>query len=353
MQELPATTSNYQNQLQQHQEQQIGKMSRLDDSLFSPTLCDHYERLAAKLAQSGVVPKNYINKPLDLFVSMAMGYQLGMPVEQAIQDIAVINGRPCLWGDGMLAIVMAHPDFVDIVEEEILQGANVVGYRCTIKRKNKADYTKTFTLDMAKRAGLLHKTGPWSQYPERMLQMRARSFALRDRFPDTLRGIKMAEEVQDYIEGEFSIKSSVPQQSMVVKTPITQTERVKESYLLRQGMTNATNNHDNAENTSNVTRNTLEQTTQQTVTHQESDEMGEHGVEENTPAHENIKSEETTSKVASKKQLDKIGGLIFICDFSADRLSKALKHYGVIGLQELSSENAEDFIGILEKEANK
>ena len=50
----------------------------------------------------------------------------------------------------------------------------------------------------AKRAGLAGKSGPWTQYPRRMLQMRARGFALRDAFPDLLRGLVTAEEAMDY-----------------------------------------------------------------------------------------------------------------------------------------------------------
>jgi hypothetical protein len=50
----------------------------------------------------------------------------------------------------------------------------------------------------AKRARLAGKTGPWSQYPERMLALRARGFALRNAFADALRGLITAEEAQDY-----------------------------------------------------------------------------------------------------------------------------------------------------------
>jgi hypothetical protein len=44
--------------------------------------------------------------------------------------------------------------------------------------------------------------GPWTQYPRRMLQMRARGFALRDAFPDVLRGLVTAEEAADYTHVE-------------------------------------------------------------------------------------------------------------------------------------------------------
>ena len=52
-------------------------------------------------------------------------------------------------------------------------------------------------MEDAKRAGLYGKQGPWQQYPKRMLQMRARAWALRDVFPDVLRGVHVAEEAQD------------------------------------------------------------------------------------------------------------------------------------------------------------
>jgi hypothetical protein len=54
----------------------------------------------------------------------------------------------------------------------------------------------------AKKAGLWGKQGPWTQYPRRMLQMRARGFALRDAFPDVLRGLVTAEEAADYTHVE-------------------------------------------------------------------------------------------------------------------------------------------------------
>src|SRR3546814_15538068 len=47
------------------------------------------------------------------------------------------------------------------------------------------------------------KQGPWSQYPQRMRQMRARAWAMRDGFADVLKGIGIAEEVRDFpvVEG--------------------------------------------------------------------------------------------------------------------------------------------------------
>jgi len=70
---------------------------------------------------------------------------------------------------------------------------------CQAKRRGYAKPTiATFSVADAKKAGLWGKSGPWQQYPKRMLQLRARGFALRDAFPDVLRGLVTAEEAQDY-----------------------------------------------------------------------------------------------------------------------------------------------------------
>jgi hypothetical protein len=68
----------------------------------------------------------------------------------------------------------------------------------------------------AKRAGLAGKSGPWSQYPERMLALRARGFALRNAFADALRGLITAEEAQDYPAAAVSVSQPEP-----VATPVT------------------------------------------------------------------------------------------------------------------------------------
>jgi hypothetical protein len=60
-----------------------------------------------------------------------------------------------------------------------------------------------FSVADAKLAKLWGKTGsqgqptPWVTFPERMLQMRARSWALRDGFADVLKGLAIAEEYRD------------------------------------------------------------------------------------------------------------------------------------------------------------
>ena len=96
-------------------------------------------------------------------------------------------------GDTALALATAHPAFLDI--EESVEGNTAT---CVVKRRDRSAVVRTFSEADAKKAGLWGKAGPWQQYPSRMLQMRARSWALRDAFPDALRGLGIREEVQDY-----------------------------------------------------------------------------------------------------------------------------------------------------------
>jgi hypothetical protein len=70
--------------------------------------------------------------------------------------------------------------------------------------------TRSFSVADAKKASLWGKAGPWSNYPKRMLQMRARSWALRDAFPDVLRGIGIKEEQHDIPPAPAKAKLILP-----------------------------------------------------------------------------------------------------------------------------------------------
>lgn len=170
-------------------------------SMVPSTLAEAME-YAKLIANSEMVPKDYQGKPGNVLVAVQMGGEVGLKPLQALQNIAVINGRPCIWGDAALALVKADSECEDIIEELDGSGDQMVA-RCTAKRTGRKDVVKTFSVEDAKRAKLWGKTGqngqptPWVTYPQRMLQMRARSWALRDQFPDVLKGLSIAEEAAD------------------------------------------------------------------------------------------------------------------------------------------------------------
>lgn len=158
-------------------------------------------QIAEQLARTSFVPKQFGGRPGDVLAAIDYGQTIGLAPMVALQWVAVINGRPSLWGDAMLALCAARG--ANIVEREIVDEASgeLLGWQCTVQRQGRDDVTRRFTFKDAATAGLAGKEGPWRQYPSRMCQMRARGFALRDSCADILLGIQMAEEVRD-IEGE-------------------------------------------------------------------------------------------------------------------------------------------------------
>ena len=153
---------------------------------------DEMARFCKAVINSGLAPKSF-NSPEAVMVAIQHGMELGLAPMQALQSIAVINSKPTIYGDAALALATAHPSFLDI--EETTDGTTAT---CVIKRRDRSAVVRTFSEADAKRAGLWGKAGPWAQYPARMLQMRARSWALRDAFPDALKGLGIREEVADY-----------------------------------------------------------------------------------------------------------------------------------------------------------
>lgn len=169
-------------------------MGNKDVALWAPQSMEQAMVVADRIANTNFVPKELRGKPDECLMAMMHGNEIGLSPVVALQSIAVINGKPSIWGDAALALVKSHPEFEDI-EEVFLKEEHAA--RCTIKRRGQSPVVREFSWEQAKRAGLTGKN-TYQQYPERMLQMRARSFAMRDAFPDALKGIGIAEETRDY-----------------------------------------------------------------------------------------------------------------------------------------------------------
>ena len=155
-------------------------------------------RFAKMVAASDFAPKDFRGKPESCLLAIQHGSEVGLSPMQSLQSIACINGRPSVWGDAALALVIGSP-VCEYVRETVDGEGDAMVATCEAKRRGyeKASVVR-FSVADAKKAGLWGKTGPWQSYSRRMLQMRARGFALRDAFPDVLRGLVTAEEAQDY-----------------------------------------------------------------------------------------------------------------------------------------------------------
>ena len=194
---------------------------------LTPQTLDEAMQFAGMMSKSNIVPKDYQGNPGNVLVAVQWGMELGLQPLQAMQNIAVINGRPSIWGDAMLAIVRGS-GLLESIKEDISE----TGAVCTLKRRGEDAVSREFTVEDAKRAGLLGKQGPWQQHPKRMMQMRARAFALRDVFPDVLRGVNIAEEARDMpVEKDMGAAEVVEP----AQAPASKTESLRNKVAAKRG----------------------------------------------------------------------------------------------------------------------
>lgn len=150
---------------------------------------------AKVIASSDYCPAAMKGKPNDVVLALQMGRELGLPPVLSLWGIAVIKGRPTLYGDALLGVCLRSPDFEYIKEE---YDPHLIAYTCSVKRRGRPEVTYTYSKEDAKTAGLWGKPGPWTTNWKRMLQHRARGFCLRDCYADMLMGMISREEANDY-----------------------------------------------------------------------------------------------------------------------------------------------------------
>jgi hypothetical protein len=167
--------------------------------------------------------------PEQVTVAILTGLELGIKPMQAIQGIAVINGRPSVWGDLALAIVRATGQLEYF--KETYEGTPPSNWEkpegeerkfkavCRIKRRGEPEeVVSEFSIDDAIVAKLWMKRGgergdkdtPWVTNPKRMLKMRARGFGLRDTFTDALKGVMIAEEMMGSEDADYRVVNEGP-----------------------------------------------------------------------------------------------------------------------------------------------
>lgn len=176
---------------------------------------------AEMIAKSDLAPgETYKSKPANVLIAIQMGMEVGLAPMQALQSIAVIKGRPSLYGDGLLGVCRASPVCEWIKEYRVgTPGTDSDGWTCEAKRVGDPTViSNTFTIKDAKEAGLWGASPPWKQYgPTRMTKMRARGWTCRDAFADVLKGLRSAEEVLDIPDETRAAIAAAPNRREAVK----------------------------------------------------------------------------------------------------------------------------------------
>jgi hypothetical protein len=153
--------------------------------------------LARAVVASRMAPRG-METPEACMIAIMHGLEVGLTPLMALQRIALVEGRPTIWGDGAMALVRASGLCRSVKEWVEGESTETWVASCEVHRRGETDpVVRQFGVEDAKRAGLWGRPGPWSNYPRRMLQMRARAFALRDVFADVLGGLYLREEIED------------------------------------------------------------------------------------------------------------------------------------------------------------
>lgn len=166
-----------------------------------PRDLDEAYRYAQMVWKSGTAPDSYENDPQKIIIGVLASMELGVPPMTGLRGIAIINKRPAVWGDLAIALCQSK-NVLKSYEKNFTGTKGEDDYTCHVtiwRRHQDAPYTGEFSIADAKRAGLWMnaRKDPWVKYPYRMLENRARAFALRDGFADCLAGLAIAEEAQD------------------------------------------------------------------------------------------------------------------------------------------------------------
>lgn len=161
---------------------------------LAPAELDAMTRYAERLAAAELLPPALRKRPANLLLVLEYGRALGLPPAAAIQQVAVVDGRPQI--SATLAATLArragHRLRVTATDDQAV--AQLV--RCDDPEHT---FEVVWDIDRAQRAGLAGR-GAWRQYPRQMLTARATLEVVRLGAPEVLVGMHGVEEGGDTLD---------------------------------------------------------------------------------------------------------------------------------------------------------
>lgn len=156
---------------------------------FEPATLDDAWRLAKLVVASGLAPKA-VRTPEAAIVMILTGRELGLTAMQSIRSIHVVEGKPLLSADLMLALCLRLPtcEMFSCIETTDAVAS------FTAKRRGQPETRLSFSIEQARNAGLSGKDN-WKKYPAAMLRARAIAALARLVFPDAFVGVYEEDEI--------------------------------------------------------------------------------------------------------------------------------------------------------------
>lgn len=146
--------------------------------------------LAKTLVASRLLPKS-VQTPEAAFTIIMTGRELGLTAMQSLRSIHVIEGKPTLSADLMLALVKKSADCEYF---RLVESTDAVATYETKRRGEPCPTRMSFTIADAQRAQVTGKDN-WRKYPAAMLRARAITALARAVYPDTAMGLYDPDEL--------------------------------------------------------------------------------------------------------------------------------------------------------------
>ena len=189
-----------------------------NDTSMMPQSYEAKYKMAGILCKSGLIPQG-LNTPEKVYVALQWGHELGLTPMVAVNNVAVINGKPTLSADIMAAVVKRSPEYGGIRwVKNTYEEAECVITRI-LPNGTKEEMTSRFTIQDARNAGLAGRD-VWKKYPKRMLKHRCLSYGLKDVFPDLLAGLYTPEEMESVEPPSQPKERNVTPESPVTESPV-------------------------------------------------------------------------------------------------------------------------------------
>ena len=171
---------------------------------YEPSNWQQMRGVADLLVKSGTLPKALAERGhAGVMTVLWAARELGLTAMQGIKWIAVVEGRPSLMAQGMHAVIQRSG------MAEVFEVTEISSERCTVRAKRRGDIAPidvTWTIQDAKRAGLIKERGAWEKYPRDMLRSRAISEAARMRFPAEIGGMYTPEETESTLAADAPVQ---------------------------------------------------------------------------------------------------------------------------------------------------
>lgn len=163
------------------------------DLIPTPQEITTLEKVGEYAIKSGFLPGT-IKTPQQAVIIALKGKELGIPPLQAFAQISVVNGKPTISAELMLALIYKN---IPTAEIQFKQNDDKVSEIHARRNSNQDFAVFKFTIEDAKKAQLLGKD-VWQKYPAAMLRARNITAMARALFADAIAGASYtAEELED------------------------------------------------------------------------------------------------------------------------------------------------------------